>query len=63
MLNVKCFYCGKSFVISPEVVTAWMEEHKEEKPRHYTVQCVFCRKAIKVPIKQIERGLPGTAAS
>lgn len=63
MLNIKCFYCGNSFTLSPETVAAWLEAHKEEKPRHYTVQCTSCRKAIKVPIKQIERGLPKTTDS
>lgn len=63
MLNIKCFYCGKSFTLSPETVAAWLEANKEEKPKHYSAQCTFCRKTIKVQVKQLERGLPKTTDS
>ena len=58
MLNVKCFHCGKSFAMDTDVAAAWLEEHKEEHPKHYTAHCHFCRKAIKMPIKQLRRHLP-----
>ena len=58
MLNIKCFHCGKSFALNTDVVAAWMEEHKEEAPKHYSAQCHFCRRVVKVPIKQIRRSLP-----
>ncbi len=60
MLNIRCLYCGKSFTIDTEVAVVWLETHREEKPKHYPAQCAFCRKAIKVPIKQIERNLSKT---
>lgn len=62
MLNIRCFYCGKSFTIVPEVAAEWLKAHRDEKPQHYPAQCVFCRKTIKVPVKQIERGLPRESA-
>jgi hypothetical protein len=41
-----------------DVVASWLEEHKEERPKHYPAQCHFCRRVIKVPIKQLRRFLP-----
>jgi phage terminase large subunit GpA-like protein len=57
MLNIKCFHCGKSFALDEEVAASWLEEHKEERPKHYPAQCHFCRRTIKVPVKQIQRRL------
>ena len=58
MSNVKCFRCGKSFALDMDAVAAWLAEHQEEHPRHYPAQCHFCRRVIKVPIKQLARQLP-----
>lgn len=58
MPNVKCFHCGKSFALDAELAAAWMQEHQEERPKHYSAQCHFCRRVVKVPLKQIRRYLP-----
>jgi hypothetical protein len=58
MLNIKCFRCGKSFALDEAVAAAWLEDHKEERPKHYPAQCHFCRRTMKVPVKQIRRQLP-----
>ena len=58
MSNTKCFRCGKSFALDMDTVASWLEEHKEERPKHYPAQCHFCRRVIKVPIKQLRRFLP-----
>ena len=60
MSNVKCFRCGKSFALDMDVVAAWLQEHKEERPKHYSAHCHFCRRVIKVPVKQLRRFLPAT---
>ena len=62
MSNVKCFRCGKSFALGEDVAAAWLEEHKEERPKHYPAQCHFCRRTMKVPVKQIRRRLPAQPA-
>jgi hypothetical protein len=58
MFNVKCFHCGKSFAVDEDLAAAWLEEHKDEHPRHYPAQCHFCRRVIKVPVQQIQRHPP-----
>jgi phage terminase large subunit GpA-like protein len=58
VLNIKCFHCGKSFALDGAVTAAWLEEHKEEKPKHYPAQCHFCRRIVKVQVRQIRRSLP-----
>lgn len=55
MLNIKCFHCGKSFALDEALTDAWLEEHQGERPKHYPAQCHFCRRVIKVPIRQIRR--------
>jgi hypothetical protein len=65
MLNIKCFRCGKSFALDEAVAASWLEEHKEERPKHYPAQCHFChfcRRTMKVPVKQIQRRLRPAAA-
>jgi phage terminase large subunit GpA-like protein len=55
MLNIKCFHCGKSFALDEGLTSAWLEEHRDDRPKHYPAQCHFCRRVIKVPIRQIEQ--------
>ena len=57
MLNLKCFHCGKSFALDADTAAAWLEEHAEEHPKHYTAHCHFCRRVVKVPVKEIRRRL------
>ena len=58
MFNVKCVRCGKSFALDEMSVAAWLQEHAEERPKHYPAQCHFCRRVVKVPVSQIKRRLP-----
>ena len=58
MLNIKCFRCGKSFALDEAVAASWLEEHKEERPKTYPAQCHFCRRTMKVPVKQIRGRQP-----
>ena len=55
MLNIKCFRCGKSFALDEDIAASWLEEHKEERPKTYPAQCHFCRRTMKVPVKQLQR--------
>jgi phage terminase large subunit GpA-like protein len=58
MLNVKCFHCGKSFALDTAVAAAWLQEQGEKHPKHYPAQCHFCRRVVKVPVKELLRHLP-----
>ena len=58
MLNVKCFRCGKSFAVDTAAAAAWLQEQGAERPKHYPAQCHFCRRVIKVPVKELLRHLP-----
>ena len=37
MLNTKCFHCGRSFALDTDLAAAWLQEHKDERPKHYGV--------------------------
>ena len=58
MLNIKCFHCSRSFALDEALVAAWLEEHQQEHPKHYPAQCHYCRRTIKVPVRQIRRRMP-----
>ena len=58
MPNVKCFHCGKSFALDEALTGTWLEEHKDEHPKHYPAQCHFCRRIVKIPIRQIQQQSP-----
>ena len=59
MFNVKCFHCGKSFAVDEAQAAAWLQQHRDERPRHYPAQCYHCRRIIKVSVQQIHLPVPG----
>jgi hypothetical protein len=54
-MQVRCQRCGHMFTLSREAVTAALEEIGQTKAKHYNVECVKCRRQIKVPTRDIQR--------
>ena len=61
-MNVRCSYCGHSFNLSRDFVIASVAEAQEKKQKHVALECINCRKVIKVPVKQMQRFVPRPAA-
>lgn len=57
-MNVRCPFCRTSFNLSRDVVAQAVAEADEKKQKHYVVECIKCRKAIKVSVKQMRRFVP-----
>ena len=57
-MNVRCPYCRTSFNLSRELVVQAVAEAQEKKQKHYGVECIKCRKLIKVSVKQMQRFIP-----
>lgn len=60
-MNVRCPFCRTSFNLSRDVVAQAVAEADEKKQKHYVVECMKCRKAIKVSVKQMRRFAPRTS--
>lgn len=57
-MNVRCPYCSTAFNLSRDFVAQAVAEADEKKQKHYGVECIKCRKLIKVPVKQMRRYVP-----
>jgi hypothetical protein len=53
-MNVRCNYCGHSFNLSPEYIAQAVERAIQKKYRYHAVECVNCRKQVKVAVVQMQ---------
>jgi hypothetical protein len=56
-MNVRCNYCGHSFNLSPEYVAQAVERAAKKSYRYHAVECVNCRKQVKVAVVQMQHFL------
>ena len=54
-MHVRCSYCNQSFNLSREYVAEALEEAEAKGQKYYGVECINCRKLIKVPLAQMRR--------
>ena len=57
-MNIRCSYCRQSFNLSREYVAQAIEKASAKRHKYHTVECINCRKMIKVPIAQMKRFVP-----
>ena len=57
-MNVRCSYCRNSFNLSRDYIAHAVAVADENRQKHVTVECIKCRKMIKVPVKQMRRFVP-----
>ena len=57
-MNVRCFYCGWNFNLTPAEIATAGAEADASRATTYMVHCPKCRRAIKVPVKQMRRFVP-----
>lgn len=62
-MNIRCNFCGHSFNLSREFITAAVADAQSQKQKSVAVECVNCRKLVKVSARQMQRFVPRTAAS
>jgi hypothetical protein len=62
-MNVRCNYCRQSFNLSRDFMEQAVAEAAEKKQKYYGVECINCRKLIKVPLAQLKRALPPPEAA
>ncbi len=57
-MNVRCSYCGHTFNLSREFMTQALAEATEKHHKSVSVECINCRKQIKVSTSQMRRFVP-----
>lgn len=57
-MQVRCQRCNYMFTLAREAVTAALEEIKETPTKHYNIECPKCRRLVKIPVKNLQRGQP-----
>lgn len=61
-MNVRCSYCRQSFNLSRDYLVDAVAKAEEKRQKYHTVECINCRKAIKVPVAQMKRFAPEVSA-
>jgi hypothetical protein len=54
-MPVRCNYCHQTFNLSPDYIAQVLPKALEKKHKYHVVDCINCRKQIKVPVDQMER--------
>ena len=54
-MPVRCNYCHQTFNLSPDYIAQVLPKAQEKKHKYHVVDCINCRKQIKVPVAQMER--------
>lgn len=57
-MNVRCPNCRANFTISTEYLTAAYEKSTKKKHKYHAVDCIRCRKQVKLPLKEMAKFLP-----
>ena len=60
-MHIRCSYCRHSFNLSRDYVAQAVAEANENKKKYASVECINCRKQIKVPVSQMKRYVPQSA--
>ncbi|MEZ4590715.1 MAG: hypothetical protein R3D55_06180 [Chloroflexota bacterium] len=61
-MNVRCNYCRQSFNLSRDYLVDALAKAAEMKQKHHSVECINCRKMIKVSVVQMKRFVPEPAS-
>ncbi len=57
-MHVRCSYCRHTFNLSREFMAQAVAETEEKRMKYYAIECINCRKQIKVPLSQMKRYVP-----
>ena len=59
-MHIRCSYCRHSFNLSRDYLVQAVEESTAKGQKYHSVECIKCRKQIKVPLSQMRRYVPKT---
>lgn len=57
-MHVRCSYCRHTFNLSRDYLAQAVAEAADKRQKYHSLECINCRKQIKVPIAQMKRYVP-----
>ena len=57
-MHVRCSYCRHTFNLSKDYLAQAVAEASEKGQKYHSIECINCRKQIKVPLAQMKRYVP-----
>lgn len=60
-MHVRCTYCRHTFNITREYMALALAKANEKGQKYHSLECINCRKQIKVPVAQMKRYVPEPA--
>lgn len=57
-MNIRCSYCQHTFNLPRDYIVQAVTEAEEKRQKYHGVECINCRKLIKVPLAQMKRFMP-----
>ncbi len=57
-MNIRCTYCSQSFNLGRDYVIEAYKDASDKKQKYHQVECINCRKQIKVSLKLMKRYVP-----
>lgn len=57
-MHVRCSYCRHTFNLSRDYMVQALAEANEKRQKYHSLECINCRKQIKVPVAQMKRYVP-----
>ena len=56
MATVTCFSCHRQFNVDDTAIADRLTKLREEKAKHYTIECPHCRKVNKIALTRLTGG-------
>lgn len=57
-MHIRCSYCRHSFTLTRDYIALSVAEADENRKKYASIECIKCRKQIKVPVAQMRRYVP-----
>lgn len=57
-MNIHCPYCRQNFNLGRDFIGEALREAEEKRLKYHAVECISCRKIIKVSIAQMKPYAP-----
>ena len=57
-MHVRCSYCSHTFNLSREYLAEAIARSEKKGHKYHALECINCRKQIKVPVEQMRQNLP-----
>jgi hypothetical protein len=60
-MNIRCSYCRHTFNLTKDYVAMAVAKATDKGQKYHSLECINCRKQIKVPVSQMKRYVPEPA--